>query len=413
MNWLKLATVTVLFISLAGPLQLHAQDGRNPDLLYRQAREAAFQEEDYTKAIRLARQALEITPYYTEIRVFLGRLHFWADDDEEARRIFTEILNGQPTLVNARVELINVELENSRPKRALDIAEQGLVFHPSDPDLLFRKGLALEELGREEESLAAMRQVREIDPDYRHVASIIDRLNEKQYRWKATFSYLHEQFSGSFDPWNRGTFELLRETPAGDFIGRYRYDRRFDQTDSQFELDAYPILSNEYYAYANLGYSPGTIFPDLRAGFSIYRLLPNAFEGALGIRYLDFSDKNVLIFTGTVSKYQGNYWFAVRPYYTPDLLEASGFSTQFLIRRFFRDPDEYLNLSVGFGSSPDGFNSRQDITRLNSSRFELEAQFELNYRLLVRGRAGFMREEYRTGSFRNRLIGGLNLYVRF
>lgn len=411
MKLLKLATITCMLALTAGAAL--AQDSRNPDELYRQAREAAFQEEDYTKAIRLARRALDITPYYTGIRVFLGRVYFWSGQHEEARETFLEILEEEPEQLDARVELINVELESSRPRRALELAEQGLEYHSADADLLFRKGRALQELDREEEAIRALQQVRQINPDYPHASALLQQLHRQLYRWQATVSYLHERFSDPFDPWQRGTFELLRETPVGDFIGRVRYDRRFDRTDSQVELDAYPVLSSDYYAYANVGYSPGTFFPDFRAGLTIYRLLPGAFEGSLGLRYLMFSDTNVMIFTGSVSKYIRQYWLAVRPFYSPDLLEGSGFSTQIIIRRFFPDPDNFISLSAGFGSSPDGFNSQQDITRLNSNRIELVAQKKLTYRFLIRGRIGFMREEYRTDAHRNRLIAGLYLYFRF
>lgn len=411
MKLLKPATIACLLAFWASAVT--AQDIQNPDLLFKQAREAAFQNEDYPEAIRLARKALEITPDYTEIRVFLGRVYFWSGKTGQARDTFLEILENDAKQKDARIELINVELENDRPYQALDLAEKGLDFHPSDTDLRFRKGRALMELGREEDALREFRQVRRIDPGYPHVRSLIQRLQGKLLHWQAMISYSHEQFSNPFDPWHLGTFELLRETRVGDFIGRLNYDRRFGQTDTQVELDAYPTLSRSMYAYANVGYSPGTFFPQFRAGLSLFHQLPKAFEAELGFRYLYFSDPNLMIYTASISKYYRQYWFTVRPFFSPDLEEGNNFSTQLIARRFFSDSDNYLSLIAGFGSSPYGYNSQQDISRLSSTRFELEAQKKFSSRFLVRGHVGFMREEYRTDGFRNRLIGGLKLYFRF
>ncbi|HSH20735.1 MAG TPA: YaiO family outer membrane beta-barrel protein, partial [Draconibacterium sp.] len=77
-----------------------------------------------------------------------------------------------------------------------------------------------------------------------------------------------------------------------------------------------------------------------------------AFEGSIGLRLLQFTDTYVDIYTATVGKYAGNYWFSLRSFVTPDTsgTSVSGF---FLTRRYFSDPENYIGLKLSYGVSPD------------------------------------------------------------
>ena len=83
-----------------------------------------------------------------------------------------------------------------------------------------------------------------------------------------------------------------------------------------------------------------------------YQNLPKAFEASLGMRLLQFSDSYVDIYTATIGKYAGNYWFSLRSYVTPDTTGTS-VSGSFQVRRYFSDPENYIGLKAGYGVSPD------------------------------------------------------------
>jgi CheY-like chemotaxis protein len=69
-----------------------AQAKVDPDELLKQSKTAAFDNKDYPKAIALCREALRISPQYTDIVVFLGRLYTWNKQPDSARIYFERAL---------------------------------------------------------------------------------------------------------------------------------------------------------------------------------------------------------------------------------------------------------------------------------------------------------------------------------
>jgi YaiO family outer membrane protein len=181
--------------------------------------------------------------------------------------------------------------------------------------------------------------------------------------------------------------------------------RRFETNGTQFEVDAYPRISENQYLYLNLGLSNSSIYPAQRGGFELNTSLPKAFEASLGFRVLHFSgSKRVIIYTGSLGKYVGNYWFSLRPFVTPNENDAS-FSVYFLTRRYFTDPENYIGVRLGIGSSPDErlkiIQTIQQLSGIPTGSARLKSQSaKLEFNHLIKnswiGNAGISinREEY-------------------
>jgi YaiO family outer membrane protein len=119
--------------------------------------------------------------------------------------------------------------------------------------------------------------------------------------------YDYDNFSGDISPWN--TFSVYVRTTTkwtGSLIGRVAQSSRFDNTGTLFELDAYPSLGKNAYAYFNIGGSGASFFPNFSIGASIYYSLPKSWEIEEGYRYLKFSDATN-IYTASLGKYLGNW----------------------------------------------------------------------------------------------------------
>ena len=58
------------------------------------------------------------------------------------------------------------------------------------------------------------------------------------------------------------------------------------------------------------------------------------------------------IFTASLGKYYKNYWFNLRSYLTPEDVSFSS-AYFFEMRRYFGDPESFLALKLGYGTSPD------------------------------------------------------------
>ena len=126
-------------------------------------------------------------------------------------------------------------------------------------------------------------------------------------------------------------------------IVRANYANRFREDTAQYEIDAYPRLAKGLYAYVNYGYSSHRFFPKNRVGGELYANLPHGVELSGGFRWLQFESSEVTIYTGTIAKYQGNYWISLRPYITPKS-EGTSQSYNLTVRRYFGGPDNYLGV---------------------------------------------------------------------
>jgi YaiO family outer membrane protein len=161
----------------------------------------------------------------------------------------------------------------------------------------------------------------------------------------------------------------------------------------QFELDAWPKFGGEFYGYCNIGFSSSSLFPEYRIGGELYANLPKSFEASLGFRYMDFGSSDVPIFTGTVGKYYGNYWFSFRPFIT---VKSSGTSASgnLLIRKYFATAEDYITLTIGAGSSPGDLTTLAEIDRQDSFKFGLDWNKELAKVYIIGLSGKFEREEY-------------------
>lgn len=205
-------------------------------------------------------------------------------------------------------------------------------------------------------------------------ASAQSSLTYDDYQGKknmAAFGLAYDHYDDdNLEAWQKMFFEYRRYTGIGPVITRLNVGHRFDITDYQGEIDFWPEFNQNWYGYFNFGYSDGDLFPELRLGAEIFRALPKGFEASLGLRYLKFSEDDVVIFTGSVGKYLGNWLLIGRPYFAP---KDSGLSTSFTImaRRYLGNPDTFSTLMAGFGFSPDErrFLDGETDERILKSRF--------------------------------------------
>ncbi|WP_081661905.1 YaiO family outer membrane beta-barrel protein [Gillisia sp. JM1] len=344
---------SLLLFFLIITTSLNAQDTLSSDELFINARTAAFDEDDYPKAIRITKKALEISPNYSDIRIFLGRLYTWTDEVGLARKEFDRVIETDPGYEDAHLAYGYLEYWNDNPKKALIVIEPGIEKNPDSKGLLMLKAKIqnnLEEFAEANKTLEELLVFHPKDSEARAFSQKIKDLSSKnQIGVDYDFVYFDERFS---DPWHLASVSYGRQTPIGSVTGRLNYANRFTTNGVQFEVDAYPRISDTFYAYVSGGISEnGGIFPRYRAGFSLYANLPKSFEADLGFRFLSFS-RSTWIYTASIGKYYSNYWFNLRTYLTPSNISLSK-SISLSVRYYLAGADDYLSLRIGTGLSPD------------------------------------------------------------
>lgn len=374
-----------LVLSLLASIHLSAQVDTlslGSDDLFAIARNEAFNGSRAKARIYLLR-ALDFSPNYSEIRVFLGRTYAWDDQYDSARVAFATVIEKNPNYIDAYSAWADVEFWDDKPGIALTAVQAGLKREANNEVLLYKKAKALVALNKETEASLVLDLLLNLNPSNADAKSLKNKLKEASIKNSVALNYNNDLFSDVFDPAHYANLQYGRVTSMGSLFFRGNYSERFGTTGYQGEVDFYPSLGNGLYMYLNYGYAQSTLFPEHRIGAELYFKLPKSFEGSAGLRYLQFSKTSTsTLYTATLGKYYRNYWFSARTFITPN---ESGVSNSYIImaRRYFADAENFLGLTGGFGFSPDQrFQSIEDgdIITLKSRKIGLEYQRTVGFR---------------------------------
>jgi YaiO family outer membrane protein len=351
-----LLSLSLFFCCAISALQAIGQDTSNSDGLLQAARKAAFDRSDYPAAKSYLYRALEKSPDYADIRIFLGRIHSWTKEYDSARYYFNTVLAKDPGYEDAAAALSDVEYWSGQSEKSLAVSEQGLKYHPASQNLLIKKARALNDLRRYKEAETAIEAALLINRNNTEARTLASRIKDLSAKNKMGVSYDYVYFDKQFaDAWHLASFEYTRITGIGSVTGRINYANRFKENGVQYEMDAYPHISKTFYAYVNAGYSDKIgVFPNWRGGFSLYANLPKSYEAELGFRYLKFTSDPTWIYTAYLGKYYKSWLFGLRTYLTPSTFTNTvSASYNASARYYFGSADDVIGFNAGYGISPD------------------------------------------------------------
>ncbi len=345
------------------------------DELFKIVRNKAFNG-NKTEAIVILKAVLNKSPNYNDVRVFLGRVYAWEGLRADARREIQLVLDKEPNNIDARCALIDVEMWSDDYEKALNLANTGLIKNPNSEDLILKKVKALIKLNRMDEANIELERLLAINPANEEALKLKKELKIAYLKNYVSVSYTRDEPAKVFDPTNYYSIQYGRKTKYGSAILRYNQTQRASSVGRQAEIDLYPRIKKGVYGYLNYGYSNTLLFPDHRAGAELYVSLPKSFEASAGARYMYFgANSAVTLYTFTLGKYYGNYWFSGRTFLTDGTKGISN-SYTFIARRYFANPISYIGFITGIGFSPD---DRIDQYFLAKSRKAgLEFQYYIN-----------------------------------
>lgn len=347
----KIFVALLLFFTFCS--SAHAQEDYTSDELFQMARRAAFDSSNYPKAIEYLKTALNKSPNYSDIRVFLGRIYTWTDQVDSARAAFTYVLINDPSNEDAASAFTDLEYWNDNYSAALEYCNYGLVYHPHSEDLLLKKSKILNATKQFTDAYKVIDTLLKINPKNDKARAFMNTIKESSSINKIGVGYNYVYFDKQFnDPWHLLNVSYSRSTSLGTVVGRVNYANRFTNNGIQGEVDFYPRISKTFYSYLNMGIAgTNNVFPRFRMGASLYANLPWSMEAEIGFRYLKFTD-DVWMYTASVGKYYSNFWFSFRTYLVPSYSDLSQSYT--LITRYYNGgSDDYFSLSLGTGVSPD------------------------------------------------------------
>ena len=363
-----------------------------------QAKDYAFNGER-AKARAICRAILS-NGFDSDVAALMGRTYAWDKQYDSARVVLQSIIIQNPENSDALSALADVEYWNDQYSKALEYCDRILKTNPENETVQYQKARILNSAGKYDDATTVLENILRKNSSNNDAIRLLDKVRLELLKNRLTVNYSCDYFSNAAykkDPWQLVYLQYARKTSLGTVIGRVNYANRFNTNAVQFEADAYPKISENDYLYLNFGFSDFSIFPRLRGGFEWNRSFPNAFEGSLGGRLLHFQNSWVAIYTASIGKYLGDYWFSLRPFVTPGS-DGTSVSTYLIVRRYFSDPEDYIGLRLGIGTSPDErrlllFNTNQSA-HLKSMSVKLDYNHIFSNRFTMNTGIAYANEEY-------------------
>ncbi|WP_242203840.1 YaiO family outer membrane beta-barrel protein [Aestuariivivens insulae] len=345
----------------------------DPDAAFKVARELAFNKQR-KQAQDTLRLILTKYPNYHDIRSFLASTYSWDGDYKNAREAFEYVLKNDPDRKDTWEAAIKNELYDDAPFDALKMANEALKHFPDNPDLLYLKASAEEDLGKPETALETITYLLSKHPTHEKAKNYNNSLTLKLSRNSIGIRSSVEIYSEVFDPMQYYLVQYGRQTKYGSLNAKVNFSRRFSENGVQFEIDLYPKITKGLYAYANFGVSNSFLYPDIRYGAELYKSLPKSFEASLGFRALQYSETTT-IYTGSVGWYTGNSYWSFRSYLTPSD-SGSSLSGTLNYRKYRKDANNYFSIDGGIGFSPEVYrfafeDNENAIINLKSQKLNL------------------------------------------
>lgn len=372
------------------------------------------------KAKALAYEALKLKDN-VDIRLLLAYIESRDKNYTAAREQFALVLNKSPRYVDASYGLADVESWNGQYHRALEVINAALVFHPHDKMLMEKRAAVVQNLLVDSKVLHPNIFSRYNLPNAVGPGTPGGKLNALEFNQEVT------HVSDLQEYWRISSYTYERYTRLGPILFTVNQTYRFNTPGVQYLLEAYPHLFKGAYMYVAFGTSNTSYLPQTYFTIEPYFSLPKAFELSLGERVMKFSSM-VHLYTGSISKYVGNYWFSLRPYFTSGSQVFSGSLSRFqsssgsqsyffTIRRYFSGPDSYISVvaGAGVGSGLIDFLNPNSISadRSSSIRFYGEVPVNKKRTLILTWTAGHGYEHFPSNRVRFSNYGDAGFIWRF
>ena len=389
-----------------------SQDSFDPDQLLEESR-ILILDGKYIEGRQIAFRALSKYPTYADILILVGRSYSWEGKNDSASIYFERAIVASPTYADGySAYLDNLNWADAYTDALAVVDRAKASFGTAFPEeLAYKESRLYYNSENYDKAYEIAETLFEKEFKQEGFLAYVQNLQRLRRRSSVGVTYDYDTYFGDISPWN--TFSLYGSTRTkltGTMIARVTQAYRFDGSGTLFELDAYPSIGKNAYAYINLGASGASFFPNFRFGTSIYFNLPKAWEIEAGIRYLQFAEVTN-IYTSSLGKYVGNWWFNFRVNIIPQETGA-GTSGNIQARYYLKTAEDFFSIQLSTGVSPDEEN-RDASQLLNSYRARVGYQQLVTSRFMIYGFTGFSRDELSADNFRNNLNISIGTEYRF
>ncbi|MCL6524344.1 MAG: tetratricopeptide repeat protein [Thermoflavifilum sp.] len=315
----------------------------------------------YVAAARLLATLLKRYPYDSRLQssysenLFLAARQF-AESGlvDSASAYYWTALSQQPRDTLSWMSLINLKTSLQQTDSALIITDSALRYLPNYPELFLKKASFQFALGKPNDALRTLDSLRLMDPHHPGAKDLAQQIRIASYHQAIGLDYNFTSFGDRTSlPWNLASAYYQRYTQWGSYDLRVSFANRNNRNGWQGEAEAYWNHNKHNTSYFDLAYAHDSLFPRLRAAYTFTHYFPKGWQTDLGGRYLNFDSSQLASIYLGLGKYFSDYWLYGQAYLTPQNHQLFG-AYRLTLRYYYSEQrDDYLNLIVGTGISPD------------------------------------------------------------
>lgn len=377
-----------------------ASDPENYDFNFLLVRAYAYSGQR-NKALDLLDKMLGTYPENLDLLIFRSRILSWNRDFDEAESGYKKVLEADPGNIEAMTGLAEITSWKKEYGEAIQKYKEILQIAPGNADTYFRIGRVYQWEGNYQKAKENYRKAIQLDPEDETFHRALKNAHPVfKENYELRYQYLNEAFSdGRANYIDHFLYFSIRISPdIGTLQLKYDQTERLAQRDSQYGFEFYPHLWQKAYAYFDFSYSPKAFhFPRTSYLFELYQGLPPSFEISMGYRRMNFADKGVSIYLGSVGYYLGNFYPCLRWYYTPEE-KGAGISWVMNVRRYLSN-ESSVALGYGQGSKPFEIATIEDVFVTKS--WILLAEWDWYLLRHVRLKVQFLHRSEENGPSRN------------
>ena len=389
----------------------------NTDRLYLIAREE-YRAGNFETSLRYTERGLELAPDYHDIRILqvrnLWALNRFTEADEDLHYLLQKAPDyvDVPPLVQQRVNRFTI------PSEALEFVREVLSIYPQNISLKVKMADLLMRTQQKADARSLAKQLlsNEITGAQRY---LLQNILTRTIKNRIGLNYQYIGFSEKYTrkkPWNSYALEYQRSFRKTVVLGRATFsDRRYDQG-TLYEIDAYPVFSDRFYAFANIGVSNGDIFPDFRNSLSLYYNFAKIFEAEAGSRVQARGGNTFLTGIAGLTAYSGKFYLNSRIFLGPERNGKLVQNYQFNTRYYLKNAENYLFLRLGSGVSPDETSLSTlllDNPTLDAWYGNLGIHKTLGIHHIVQAGIGLLHEDITAQRNGTQFIGNIGYYYNF
>ena len=401
------------------PYQIISQETleTNPDKIYQSALEE-YHNQNFEQSLNYTNRGLDIAPEYHDIRILQIR-NLWAlEDFIAADSDLGFLLKKAPDYIDVNPLVLQRINRFNDNQEALEFIHKMQQLYPEDAKLQVKKAQILFKDHQRSEARNLAQQLikaKDLSGEDRYILQI---LLSRTVRNEIGVSYNYINFSEeylNYQNWHTTSAEYQHNFNRTAVIGRINYSDREINSGSLVELEAYPVFNERFYAFTNLGFSNGAVFPEFRGSVSLHYNFLKILEGEVGGRILNFSGQSYFSGILGLSAYYEQFYFNARTFIGPERSGQLIQNYQFNVRYYLKDADNYLFARLGSGVSPD---ERTDYTQIQYPGLEtyylsagINKTFGMNH--IVQLSAGFLTENITEDLQGNQFLANFGYRYRF